>query len=199
MTDDQLDNDLAEENNPSNEQVDEQPVEDISAAADDETAEDYHVETPEENSEGSEGSDEPDESDEPTAPEAEASVSDDSVETTNDASSDSAEDEESTESHEQPQQDDDASAADEMPIPPASFDLLVMTHASQAMLAMGFMPDPTTGEIVKNLKLAGHHVDMLGILEEKTKGNLTEAEAAMLENSLHQLRMAFVQAKSETA
>ncbi len=196
MTDDQLDNDLAEENNPSNEQVDEQPVEDISAAADDETAEDYHVETPEENSEGS---DEPDESDEPTAPEAEASVSDDSVETTNDASSDSAEDEESTESHEQPQQDDDASAADEMPIPPASFDLLVMTHASQAMLAMGFMPDPTTGEIVKNLKLAGHHVDMLGILEEKTKGNLTEAEAAMLENSLHQLRMAFVQAKSETA
>ena len=193
MTDDQLDNDLAEENNPSNEQVDEQPVEDISAAADDETAEDYHVETPEENSEGS------DESDEPTAPEAEASVSDDSVETTNDASSESAEDEASTESHEQPQQDDDASAADEMPIPPASFDLLVMTHASQAMLAMGFMPDPTTGEMVKNLKLAGHHVDMLGILEEKTKGNLTEAEAAMLENSLHQLRMAFVQAKSETA
>ena len=196
MTDDQLDNDLAEENNPSNEQVDEQPVEDISAAADDETAEDYHVETPEENSEGS---DEPDESDEPTVPEAEASVSDDSVETTNDASSESAEDEASTESHEQPQQDDDASAADEMPIPPASFDLLVMTHASQAMLAMGFMPDPTTGEMVKNLKLAGHHVDMLGILEEKTKGNLTEAEAAMLENSLHQLRMAFVQAKSETA
>ena len=196
MTDDQLDNDLAEENNPSNEQVDEQPVEDISAAADDETAEDYHVETPEENFEGS---DEPDESDEPTAPEAEASVSDDSVETTNDASSESAEDEASTESHEQPQQDDDASAADEMPIPPASFDLLVMTHASQAMLAMGFMPDPTTGEMVKNLKLAGHHVDMLGILEEKTTGNLTEAEAAMLENSLHQLRMAFVQAKSETA
>ena len=196
MTDDQLDNDLAEENNASNEQVDEQPVEDISAAADDETAEDYHVETPEENFEGS---DEPDESDEPTAPEAEASVSDDSVETTNDASSESAEDEASTESHEQPQQDDDASAADEMPIPPASFDLLVMTHASQAMLAMGFMPDPTTGEMVKNLKLAGHHVDMLGILEEKTKGNLTEAEAAMLENSLHQLRMAFVQAKSETA
>ena len=196
MTDDQLDNDLAEENNASNEQVDEQPVEDISAAADDETAEDYHVETPEENSEGS---DEPDESDEPTVPEAEASVSDDSVETTNDASSESAEDEASTESHEQPQQDDDASAADEMPIPPASFDLLVMTHASQAMLAMGFMPDPTTGEMVKNLKLAGHHVDMLGILEEKTKGNLTEAEAAMLENSLHQLRMAFVQAKSETA
>ena len=193
MTDDQLDNDLAEENNPSNEQVDEQPVEETSAAADDQTAEDYRVETPGDNS------DETDESDEPTAPEAEASVSDDSVETTDDASRESAEDEASTESHEQPQQDDDASAADEMPIPPASFDLLVMTHASQAMLAMGFMPDPTSGEIVKNLKLAGHHVDMLGILEEKTKGNLTEAEAAMLENSLHQLRMAFVQAKSETA
>ena len=190
MTDDQLDNDLAEENNPSNEQVDEQPVEETSAAADDQTAEDYRVETPGDNC---------DESDEPTAPEAEASVSDDSVETTDDASRESAEDEASTESHEQPQQDDDASAADEMPIPPASFDLLVMTHASQAMLAMGFMPDPTTGEIVKNPKLAGHHVDMLGILEEKTKGNLTEAEAAMLENSLHQLRMAFVQAKSETA
>jgi len=193
MTDDQLDNDLAEENNPSNEQVDEQPMEEINAAAEDQAAEDYRVETPGDNS------DETDETDEPTATEAEASVSDDSVETTDDASSESAEDEASTESHEQPQQDDDASAADEMPIPPASFDLLVMTHASQAMLAMGFMPDPTTGEMVKNLKLAGHHVDMLGILDEKTKGNLTEAEAAMLENSLHQLRMAFVQAKSETA
>ena len=97
MTDDQLDNDLAEENNPSNEQVDEQPVEETSAAADDQTAEDYRVETPGDNS------DESDESDEPTAPEAEASVSDDSVETTDDASSESAEDEASTESHEQPQ------------------------------------------------------------------------------------------------
>ena len=93
----------------------------------------------------------------------------------------------------------DSSPLDEMPIPPATFELLVMTHASQAMLALGFMPDPATGEMNKNLKLAGHHVDMLGLLEEKTKGNLTEAEGAMLENSLHQLRMAYVQAKSETA
>lgn len=93
----------------------------------------------------------------------------------------------------------DSSTLDEMPIPPATFELLVMTHASQAMLALGFMPDPTTGEMNKNLKLAGHHVDMLGLLDEKTKGNLTEAEGAMLENSLHQLRMAYVQAKSETA
>lgn len=193
MTDDQLDNDLAEENNSSNEQVDEKPVEETSAAADDQTAEDYRGETPKDDSEGF------NDSDEPIASDAEASVSDDSGETTDDVSSDSTDDEASAESHEQPEQEDSSSTADEMPIPPASFDLLVMTHASQAMLAMGFMPDPTTGEMVKNLKLAGHHVDMLGILEEKTKGNLTEAEAAMLENSLHQLRMAYVQAKSETA
>lgn len=177
MTDDQLNNDLSEENNQSDEQMNEQPVEESVAAPDDQ------IET-----------DAPTESDDSVA-----DVIDNSERSTDDLSSESADDVASAEPDEQPQQDEDDAAADEMSIPAASFDLLIMTHASQAMLAMGFMPDPTTGEMATNLKLAGHHVDMLGIIDEKTKGNLTEAEAAMLENSLHQLRMAFVQANSETA
>jgi hypothetical protein len=47
------------------------------------------------------------------------------------------------------------------------------------------------------LDLAKHAIDMLGILEEKTKGNLAADEAAMLENVLHQLRLAYVEASKK--
>ena len=76
-------------------------------------------------------------------------------------------------------------------IPEASFALLVTTLATQAMAAMGQIPDPTQGQPVIHLGLARHYVDTLAVLEEKTKGNLDEEEAAMLEQVLP-LRMLFV-------
>lgn len=82
----------------------------------------------------------------------------------------------------------------EMPqeLPPASFDMLVTTMGAQAMSALGFMPDPSTGKANPNRTMAKHLIDTLGVLEEKTKGNLTQDEATFLNNTLHQLRMAFV-------
>lgn len=82
---------------------------------------------------------------------------------------------------------------DAMPeLPPASIMMLITTLGAQAMSALGFMPDPSTGQTSKNRPLAKHLIDTLGLLEEKTKGNLTDEESGYLAETLHQLRMAFV-------
>jgi hypothetical protein len=77
-------------------------------------------------------------------------------------------------------------------IPSASFAMLVGSLAAQAMTAMGQLPDPTEGHPVVRPDVAKHYIDMLGMLDEKTKGNLTQDESSMLENLLHELRMAFI-------
>lgn len=76
-------------------------------------------------------------------------------------------------------------------MPPASLPILVSTLATQAMLAMGLVPDPT-GNVKPDRAVAKHMIDLLGMLEEKTKGNATKEEESMLTETLHQLRMAFV-------
>ena len=77
-------------------------------------------------------------------------------------------------------------------IPEASFALLVTTFATQALSAMGFVPNPATGKPEPNKALAKHFIDSLAVLQEKTTGNLTTEESELLNDSLHQLRMAFV-------
>lgn len=89
----------------------------------------------------------------------------------------------------------DAASEEDYPIPPASFPFLVQSIMTQALMAMGQIPDPIDNKPVVRLDLAKHHVDMLSVLEEKTKGNLDQNEAQMLEELLHQLRMAYVAMK----
>lgn len=79
-------------------------------------------------------------------------------------------------------------------LPPPSFSLLVATFGSQAMVALGQVPNPLDGKTEVRLDLAKHAIDMLTIIEQKTKGNLAPDEAAMLESALHQLRMAYLAA-----
>ena len=76
--------------------------------------------------------------------------------------------------------------------PEASFDMLLMQHHTQAMLALGLIPDPATGKVIKNKSAAKFHIDMLSIIQERTKGNLNEGEAEALNGVLHNLRMMFV-------
>ncbi len=76
--------------------------------------------------------------------------------------------------------------------PPADFMLLISMLATQAFSAMGQIPDPATGKAEKHPEVAKHMIDLLAVLEEKTKGNLDPQENAALESVLHQLRMAFV-------
>jgi hypothetical protein len=67
------------------------------------------------------------------------------------------------------------------------------------MAAMGLIPDPTTGQPSVNLPMAKHFIDLLGMLQEKTQGNLTEEEANHLRDGLHQLRMIFVSTDQASA
>jgi|LakMenEpi03Aug12_release.lakeMendotaPanAssembly.Ray.scaffolds.fasta_scaffold1693151_1 hypothetical protein len=76
--------------------------------------------------------------------------------------------------------------------PEASFELLVTTFSMQAMAAMGLMGGPGGAAQPPDLGMARHLIDLLGVIEAKTKGNLTADEAAMLEQMLHQLRMLYL-------
>jgi hypothetical protein len=82
----------------------------------------------------------------------------------------------------------------EVPAPPeANFDELMRLLTSQALLYMGAYPDPETGRAVVSLELAKLHIDLLGVLEEKTKNNLSEREAGLLTRTLYELRMHYVE------
>jgi hypothetical protein len=75
---------------------------------------------------------------------------------------------------------------------PASFLSLIMSLASNAAASLGMMPHPVTGETGVDLKTAKHWIDVLGMLEKKTEGNLDDQEAQVIEGLLADLRMQFV-------
>ena len=69
----------------------------------------------------------------------------------------------------------------------------VMMHAQNAALFLGQIPNPRTGQGEVNLELAKLFVDQLAMIQEKTRGNLTGEEAAVLRNTLSNLQMAYVE------
>jgi len=81
-------------------------------------------------------------------------------------------------------------------MPPADFSTLVQTLATQAALFLGDHRDPKTGKSLRNLDLAKHHIDLLDVLEKKTKGNLSDEEKRLLDSLLYELRLAYVSAAS---
>lgn len=87
----------------------------------------------------------------------------------------------------------EAAAARGQQMPEASFETLLSTMTTQALFAMGAIPDPHTGQRMAHLDLARHHIDMLAVLEEKTKGNLSKEEADMLATTVYELRNRYVQ------
>jgi hypothetical protein len=70
----------------------------------------------------------------------------------------------------------------------------VMMHAQNAALFLGQIPNPKTGEPEINLDLARMFIDQLEMIQEKTRGNLTNEEAMVLRNAVSNLQMAFVEA-----
>lgn len=75
---------------------------------------------------------------------------------------------------------------------PASFINFLMSIASNAAAALGMMEHPVTGERGVDLQLGKHWIDVLGMLEQKTRGNLSRQEEQILEGLLADLRMQFV-------
>jgi hypothetical protein len=84
-------------------------------------------------------------------------------------------------------------------LPGVDFSTFVCTLNSSALVMMGALADPTTGDKIKNLPAAKQTIDIIGMLEEKTRGNLTGEETNLLKNILHDLRMMFVSANGRQA
>ena len=81
-------------------------------------------------------------------------------------------------------------------LPKAAFPTFVLSLATSAMLHLGLIPDPQTGEPGKvDRELARHTIDTLEMLEEKTRGNLDDEEARLLKEALTELRMRYVQSR----
>ena len=74
----------------------------------------------------------------------------------------------------------------------ANFSTLLLSLASSAVLAMGLEKNPQTGQIEKDLNLARFNIDMLKLLKEKTKGNLTPDEQKFMESVIGDLQLKFV-------
>ena len=68
-----------------------------------------------------------------------------------------------------------------------------MMHAQNAALFLGQIPNPKTGQGEVNLELAKMFIDQLAMIQEKTRGNLTNEEATVLRNALSNLQMAYVE------
>jgi hypothetical protein len=78
--------------------------------------------------------------------------------------------------------------------PPITFSTFVLSLSSSALIQLGEIPDPFTKKVEKNLTVAHQTIDLLGLLQQKTEGNLTDDEAKMLEAVLYDLRMRFLKA-----
>jgi len=77
---------------------------------------------------------------------------------------------------------------------PMTFQTLVFSLSTTAMLQLGFLSNPETGKKEKNLPAAKQTIDILQILQEKTQGNLTSEESQLLEASVYDLKMTYLRA-----
>ena len=86
-------------------------------------------------------------------------------------------------------------SADTRSLPALNFATFIFSLNSSALVQLGMIEDPMTGEKSKNLPLAKQTIDILSMLEEKTRGNLDVDEAGMLKNILYDLRIQYVKEK----
>lgn len=80
-------------------------------------------------------------------------------------------------------------------LPKIDFSTFVLSINSSALVQLGLLEDPASGQKTKNLPMAKQTIDLLAMLEEKTKGNLTSDEENILKNILYELRMLYVKEK----
>lgn len=85
-----------------------------------------------------------------------------------------------------------AKTAREIPLPEITFASFLFSLSSSAFVHLGAMPDPHTGKNEKNLLLAKQTIDLLGLLREKTRNNLTSEEENLFDHLLYDLRMQYI-------
>jgi len=80
-------------------------------------------------------------------------------------------------------------------LPAVDFHTFVLSLGSSALLHLGELEHPEKGKVEIDLPLAKHTIDILQMLEEKTRGNLTAAEEKLMQSLLYDLRLRYVEAK----
>ena len=81
-----------------------------------------------------------------------------------------------------------------IPLPEINFTNFLLSLSTSVLVQLGEVQDPMTNQVEKNLPIAKQTIDLLGMLQEKTKGNLTPDEEKLFENLLYDLRMRYVRA-----
>jgi len=80
------------------------------------------------------------------------------------------------------------------PLPEPSLKTFVSGLAGQVLIHLGLFPNPATGAHEKDLEQAKYSIDLLAILKDKMRGNLTDEEAKLIDTMLYDLRMRYVEA-----
>ena len=83
-------------------------------------------------------------------------------------------------------------SVEQQSLPEASFQVLISTFATQAAVALGQIANPMTNKTEVDLSQAKFAIDLLQVLEEKTKGNLSQEEQSYLGDLFYQLRMVYI-------
>ena len=82
---------------------------------------------------------------------------------------------------------------EQIPLPEMNFSTFIFSLNSSALFHFGEIPDPATNKREKNLPIAKQTIDIIGMLKEKTKGNLTNDEEILIDHILYDLRMRYVE------
>lgn len=79
------------------------------------------------------------------------------------------------------------------PLPEANLLTLIFSLYTHVQISLGLVPDPMTQQVHKDLAQAKYNIDLLGVLKEKTQGNLTQEEEQALEQMLYEIRMTYIE------
>jgi hypothetical protein len=85
-----------------------------------------------------------------------------------------------------------SAAGPEVPLPEITFSSFLFSLSTSAFVHLGAVPDPATGETDRNLPLAKQTIDLLGLLREKTRSNLTREEEDLFDHLLYDLRLRYI-------
>ena len=88
----------------------------------------------------------------------------------------------------------DAENQSKQPMPVVTFSAFALSIASSALVHLGEVPDPESGEVGRSLDVAKHNIDILSMLKDKTAGNLDADEMRLIDSVLYELRLKYVMA-----
>ncbi len=81
--------------------------------------------------------------------------------------------------------------------PSSLFSILTLSLGNAALVGLGLVPEPDTGATSRNLELAEQNIELLAMLKEKTKGNLSSDEEHLLNGLLYDLRLKYVEGQKK--